>query len=79
MLCCRKVHERLLEHGLQKIADARERERRLAFGRASDEDAEPAVARFLETRPPEGGLAYAGIAFERERDRSSRDARHEIA
>ena len=75
----RQRRERLVEHGAQEIADAGERERRLALGRAGREDAEPTVARLLETRLPEGGLPDAGVAFERDHDRSRGDARHEVA
>ncbi len=62
-LYCRQGRERKVEHGTQEIADAGERERRLALGRAGREDAEPTVARFLETRLPEGRLSDAGVAF----------------
>ena len=50
-----------------------------SLGRAGREDAESTVARFLETRLPEGGLPDAGVAFEREHDRSRGDPRHEVA
>ena len=79
LLRCRQGRERLFEHAVQEIADAAERERRLAFGRAGREDAETAIARFLETRLPEGGLPYAGVALECDHDRSQGDARHEVA
>ena len=79
VLSGREGSERLLEHRIEEIADAGERERRLALGRPGREDAESTVARFFETCLPEGGLPHAGIAFEREHDRSRGDARHEAA
>ena len=75
----RQGRERQVEHGVQQIADAGEREGRLALGRTGSEDAEPTVARFLETSLQEGGLPDAGVAFERDYDRSRGDARHEVA
>ena len=75
----RQGRERQVEHGVQQIADAGERERRLALGRTGCEDAEPTVARLLETSLPERGLPDAGVAFERDHNRSRGDARHEVA
>ena len=70
--------ERLVEHGLQEVADAGERQRRLALGRACQEDAERPVAPPRRPRPPEGGLSDSGLAFEDERRRSVGDAGDEI-
>ena len=71
--------ERLVEHAVQKIPDAGERQRCLALGRARHEDAERTVARLIETGLPESGLPDPGLAFERKRPSTLRDAGHEPA
>ena len=78
-LACRESSERLVEYGVQKIADAGERQRCLALGRARQEDAERTVARLIETGLPESGLSDPGLAFERKRPSTLRDGGHEPA
>ena len=75
----RQRRERLVEHGIEQVSDAGERERRLALGRARGEHEVSLGCRLCEPGLPERGLPGAGVAFEHERDGSRGNARREVA
>ena len=70
--------ERVLEHGLEQVADAREAERRLALGRQRPQHPETSLLGLDDRCRPERGLPHAGLAFEDERHRSVGDAGDEV-
>ena len=66
--------QRLVEHGIEQVADAGERERRLALGRHGLEHAEPLRLRLRDAGAPERRLPHAGLALEHERGGGVGDA-----
>src|SRR5262249_50053115 len=61
-----EARHRLLEHGVEEVAEPRETERRLAFGRLSGEDREPCAFGCLDAEAPERRLPHARLALENE-------------
>ena len=63
----RERREGVVEHRVQEVAEAGERERDLPLGGPRAQHEEPALARILDPRLPERRLAHAGLPLEDER------------
>jgi hypothetical protein len=73
----RQPGKQIIEHRLEQITEHGERELRLGLDRACRQHAEPALARRLDARLPERGLANSGLAGESQRCRARVERRNE--